>query len=544
MTGARLSGDVQMVDPDRLDDRPDERGADVFDGARGQDADTCAVTTGTSSVGTPPDPDALPASVQVALDALEDATTQTAARLLRTLQQAVSADADALLWCRIQTEATARLKAAGIKTPSTWVRAAALKAPTPPDRDDTPSGAGRPVHFIDDDPWDAPVDGNALLTALISIIERFIVLPPSGAVAVAGWIVFAWSHGAFYHRPLLTIVSPVKGCGKTTLLSLIAALAPRPQPTSSMTAATIYRVAESAHPTLLLDEADHWQATEPDRMAVLNAGHVCGGRAIRCVGDRREPREFLCDCPKAVAGIQRNGFPTDTLADRSIFVTLAKKTPRDTVESWRGRTTFPEVRGKLCRWAADHTDDLASASPDMGGLQNRAADNWDPLFATADAIGGEWPERMRHASSHLFAAAEQVSATNPQVGEQLLADIRRIFTKAGDPSVLATKKIDEALYTMEDTPWGHFGRHGQPLSGAKRGQLLAPFGVKTAVGLDNETGKRVRVYDLATVQEACERYQTPPLTTPAQGVQGVQRVHEPINSDSDEHTLNRLDTRV
>ena len=89
MTGARLSGDVQMVDPDRLDDRPDECGADVFDGARGQDADTCAVTTGASSVGTPPDPDALPASVQVALDALKDVTTQTVARLLRTLKQAV-----------------------------------------------------------------------------------------------------------------------------------------------------------------------------------------------------------------------------------------------------------------------------------------------------------------------------------------------------------------------------------------------------------------------------------------------------------------------
>ena len=190
----RLGGDVQMVDLGRLDDLPNEKGADAADWNLAQNADAWAAIKEASSVVTPPDLDALPEAVHDALDALAGATTKTGERLLRTLKQTIPQDADALFCRRIQTEATAQLKAANIPTPATWVRDAALKPPKTTEKDDTPTGVGRPVKFDDPTPWDEPVDGAALLAELVSIIERFMVLPPGAAVAVAGWIVFAWSH--------------------------------------------------------------------------------------------------------------------------------------------------------------------------------------------------------------------------------------------------------------------------------------------------------------------------------------------------------------
>ena len=520
---------------DRLDGLPNEKGADAADWNLAENADAWAATSKRPHRSSPlPDPDALPEAVQDALDALAGATTKTGGRLLRTLKQMIPEDADALFCRRIQTEATAQLTAADIPTPATWVRDAALKPPTTTEKDDTPTGVGRPVTFVDDDPWDEPVAGAALHAELVSIIERFMVLPPGAAVAVVGWIVFAWSHGAFYTRPLLTIVSPVKGCGKTTLLALLAALVPRARHVSSMTAPTLFRVSEGWSPTFLLDEADQWHATDPDRMIVLNAGHVRGGDVMRCVGDNNEPREFLCDCPKALAGIHRNGFPPNTLVDRSILVTLAKKTSSDQVESWRGQTTFPETRRRLRRWADDHKDELASARPDMGGLQNRAADNWEPLFAIADIVDEAWAVRMRQAAQQLVTEAEQVEVNEDEVSVKLICDIRRIFKNAGDPDFMRTGEpdgLDGKLQKMEDSPWASFGRSGKPISGQKRGRLLAPFGLRAAVSADKD-GKRGRGYHLADVLKVHTSYGTPsprPPITPITPITPPRHIDGPVH---------------
>jgi putative DNA primase/helicase len=40
-------------------------------------------------------------------------------------------------------------------------------------------------------------------------------------------------------------------------------------------------------------------------------------------------------------------------------------------------------------------------------LHDRAADNWRPLLAIADAAGGAWPERARKAALTLAAADDQ-----------------------------------------------------------------------------------------------------------------------------------------
>ena len=49
---------------------------------------------------------------------------------------------------------------------------------------------------------------------------------------------------------------------------------------------------------------------------------------------------------------------------------------------------------RMCaRWIDDNAGLLADADPDMGDLINRDADKWRPLFAIADLIGPDWPDR-------------------------------------------------------------------------------------------------------------------------------------------------------
>jgi Protein of unknown function (DUF3631) len=62
-------------------------------------------------------------------------------------------------------------------------------------------------------------------------------------------------------------------------------------------------------------------------------------------------------------------------------------------------------------------------------LNNRAADNWRPLFAIADALGGDCPIRARRAA--LALAGDEIEVTS---AEQLLANIRSIrnaYTQRG-----------------------------------------------------------------------------------------------------------------
>jgi hypothetical protein len=80
-------------------------------------------------------------------------------------------------------------------------------------------------------------------------------------------------------------------------------------------------------------------------------------------------------------------------------------------------------------------------------LINRAADNWLPLLAIADAAAGDWPRRARAAAK----AARMAIGDNEDWFELLLADIRNAF---GDSEDMASADLVEALVAIE-------GLHGR-----------------------------------------------------------------------------------
>ncbi len=247
-----------------------------------------------------------------------------------------------------------------------------------PAKDRTDQGAS--VALADPELWPESVDGAVLLAALAQTFTRFAVLAEGAATAFALWTVFAHAHDAADVSPLLALVSPEKRCGKTTALTVLSRLVPRPLAASNITPAALFRAVEKWRPTLLVDEADSFLREREELRGILNAGHTRGtAYVIRTVGEDHEPAKFSTWGPKAVALI---GNLTDTLQDRSIVVPMQRKTPAEKVERLRlGSLDLEDVLRQAARWAADHREALRNADPDVpDGLNDRVADNWRTLL--------------------------------------------------------------------------------------------------------------------------------------------------------------------
>jgi hypothetical protein len=167
-------------------------------------------------------------------------------------------------------------------------------------------GQGRAITFETVEPWPEPVDGAAMLSALATVLRRFVVMPDVIADALVLFIVHAHVHDASDISPICAITSPLPNCGKTTLLRFVLALTPRPVATSNCTPAALFRTIEAHHPTLIADEGDTFLQLSDELRGVLNSGHTRDmAKILRNVGDDHEPHEFTTWCAKFLALIGR-----------------------------------------------------------------------------------------------------------------------------------------------------------------------------------------------------------------------------------------------
>jgi hypothetical protein len=273
-------------------------------------------------------------------------------------------------------------------------------------------------------------------------------------------------------------------------------LVARPLPTSNATVGAIFRVVETMKPTLLMDEAETFLPENDELRGILNTGHRKGGSVLRCVGDDHEPRTFSTWAPAAIAAI---GKLPDTIEDRSIGCKMRRRKASERVESFRSDRTehLGVLVRKAMRWAADHDGDLRDADPDVGELQNRVADNWRPLLAIADVVGGTWPKRLREIVAAAVAARSEQS-----IKVQLLTDIKAAFeTKGADK--LSSEVLTDFLVKLDDRPWVEW-KGGRPLTKAGLGRLLSPFGIgSTPIRFGPDVAKG---YHLSAFEDAFARY--------------------------------------
>jgi len=362
-------------------------------------------------------------------------------------------------------------------------------------------GQGRQVALDDPEPSEEAVDGAALLRSLSGLLSRYLALPKGAVTAISLWVLHTYLLEAAWVSPILGIVSPEKRCGKTTLLTLLGRLTRKALSASNITPAALFRSVEHFKPTLLIDEADTFMRRSDELRGLINSGHSRNSAfVLRTAGDDHEPRRFSTWCPKAIALI---GNLPDTVEDRSILIPMRRKTPDEVVEKIRADrlAEFDAIRRQCARWAADSLAGLKVADPETPeALNDRAADNWRPLLAIADAVGGEWPERARSAARQLSGAVED----RESIRVQLLIDIKEAL---GDSERIFTDDLLTALHRNEERPWGEWGRSCKPMSAIQLSRQLRYFEIKPhQVKIDGTNKRGFRRVDF---EDAWARYIPP-----------------------------------
>ncbi len=194
----------------------------------------------------------------------------------------------------------------------------------------------------------------------------------------------------------------------------------------------------------------------------------------------------------AMAKIGR--FPP-TLEERSIVIQMRKRRPDEEIERFRPDQVadLKELARKAARWAKYQLDALRLAEPEVPeSMPDRTADNWRPLFAIADAVGGHWPETARRVALLLSGGLEDPS---PEV--QVLADIRTLFRDRGVDR-LSSESLGK---DVELNPY-HLARRLQPFG-------IRPHGIRIG-------DKTPRGYMREDFEDAFTRYLPPESATPQQ----------------------------
>lgn len=383
------------------------------------------------------------------------------------------------------------------------------------DEPDKGNGGGTALEFAEVEPWPDKVDGAALLDTLVASVRRHLSLPEHAPAAIALWTLgthIIVEHG--HIAPMMTITSPEKRCGKSTLMDWLEKLVHKALKAANITAAAVFRTVDVCQPTLLIDEADSFLGETGDELrGILNSGHSrSSAYVIRCSGDDCEPRRFSTWGSKAVALIGKLEGRYSTLADRSIEVQLRRKLATEKLVKLRHADEghFEDLARQCRRFALDNGKAIGKARPDIPDVLNdRAADNWEPLLAIADASGKHWPRLARTVAVALSGGADTTSGggeAGGSLGVQLLDDLRRHF-EGGNATTYPTAELLRYLAGIDEAPWPTYAK-GKPMTARHLSRLLHPYGIipRSIRISDTSTPKGYIVADFA---DAFRRYLPP-----------------------------------
>jgi hypothetical protein len=353
-----------------------------------------------------------------------------------------------------------------------------------------------------DEPYPEPVDGPALLSDIASRITSHVLLPCLAAETLALWVLHTYAFELRNVSTYISIESPDKRCGKTTLLRLLGKMVARPVIAANISSSAIFRVIEEVRPTLLIDEADTFLTSNDAMRGILNSGYERDSAYVVRVGSFSAARSrkslalerFSCWCPKIIASI---GSLPATLADRSITIHMHRKTAKEKLQTLRDYADGG-LRSRCLRFVRDNQHAIRTNKPSIPEtLADRAADVWEPLFVLADIAGGSWPETSRSASGVCQAAPDQHTPISA-----LLSDIWVIF-HCSHTDRLFTRELITALEEFGDRPYRPAGSD-KPLTAAWLSRTLGSYGV-TSRSLWKD-GNVSRGYEKQDLWELFQRY--------------------------------------
>jgi hypothetical protein len=293
-------------------------------------------------------------------------------------------------------------------------------------------------------------------------------------VGLALWAMHTFVFDQFAITPRLAILSPVRGCGKTIVLTALNRLTCRAERHDDPSEAVLYHAIDFRRPTLLIDEIDNQdRLSRPGLMrSIFNSGHHADGSVSRLI--HGQPRRFSTFCPLALAGIGSLPLP---LLQRCIVLQMQRaprgaKLKRLDTKNKDQMQDFDNIHWLMSEWSRYVVLDLNPQIPKE--LHNRRADNWRVLLAVADAC-----DRGDMARAAAVALSRQHQDEDLVV--ELLEDVRTVFNERHVDRI-ASGDLCAALRDLEDRPWSEWrglqdNRPPRPLSQGDLSGMLRPFGI-------------------------------------------------------------------
>ncbi len=387
----------------------------------------------------------------------------------------------------------------------------------------------RESDFLPLSPWPEPVDARELLDELVSVYGRIAILPRYAAEVLALFSVHSYCWELRDVTVYLAIESPVRRCGKTTLLAAIRALVNRPAAATQASPSSVYRLIAAKKPVFILDQAEKALTPNQALYSIFNTSYTrpmayvlrtaaqckknkpAGSDASRSdaplTPEGLEPdpvfddpdsewRRFPCWCPKVMALV---GHFDETLADRCLLLTMQRKHRNQKCARLRDIDTA-SLKRKCIRFVLDHQEQIANAGPAIpDDLNDRAADIWEVLFAIAELAGDDWSQHARQAAVALAQQAEEGSL----IGGLLLDLVGAFIGFKTDR--LFSRDLVAWLNGLDDRPWKALTR-GRPVTEQWLAGQLKEFEVRPrAMRVGGELAKGYLRDDVA---EVARRYST------------------------------------
>ncbi len=345
-----------------------------------------------------------------------------------------------------------------------------------------------------------PFDGNVCIEDVLgdvkSLVEKYMSLPKGASAVVALWIAGTYVYDNFLIFPKLSIISPEKRCGKTTLLEIIDALSCKSLLASNITPAAIFRMIDMCSPTLIIDEADTFISGRNDEMiGIINSGHrKAAAYVIRVTGKSHTPKKFSTWSPMALAAIKR--LPS-TVEDRSVIIHLRRKMMSDKVQRMpiSLKDDCKELREKLTKWSETFKGTFVE-TPVISN--DRAMDNWLPLYSIANQAN--WIDKV---NTSFILLNDETDEQTPSI--MLLQDIRDIIDE-GSWLKISSADLTEKLVSLEERPWCEW-KKGQPMTQNSLSKLLSSFKIKSKnIKSPHDASKVIKGFDVEQFNDAFDRY--------------------------------------
>jgi hypothetical protein len=331
--------------------------------------------------------------------------------------------------------------------------------------------------------WPNPVHPGGLLAMMCAHLSRYTVLPFSSIYAIALWIIATHLVAVFHTAPVLALLSLTRRCGKTVTLSAISALARKFEATSDITAAGLFELCDKGC-TPGIDEADQFlQKRTSPITGIVNSGYTRIASKVTRKGKTYNTFGF-----KLIAAI--GTLPT-TIMDRSIVIVLIRKNTLEKVVLYRAQPNDQAVvlRAMIDTFVSQHRVGIQHNKPPELEMDNdRALNNWEPLFAIANCAGPQWLSNAHVAAVELTPGEDDV----PAILEEFICDVVAIFLRTG-ADFISTKDLIETLCKDPDRPWATYTRN-QKLGIHDLGRLMREARVKVGEQKHDEEGNRRGYY--------------------------------------------------